>query len=319
MRYQNPMSPSDPTAMMGQIAQYAQVEALTKLQQGQSIDQSLSEARLATDLIGKVITASDGTITETGKVISARFSATGPVLVLETGTEVTLSAVTGVNQAATPTVAPVATTTPASTTPVTTTPVTTTPVTTTPVTTTTDPTTTDPTAGDPTKDTPPTTGAARPAGPAALPRSRPVRVRIPAIGIDTTELTGIGVEPSGELEVPRGPGPVGWFTGAPTPGSLGPAVLAGHVSWNGAHGVFFRLGRLAAGDTVQVTRADGRTATFTVRAVRSYPKSQFPSADVYGNVDTPALRLITCAGDLDPATHRYADNVVVYADLTGVT
>ena len=28
IKYQNPMSPSDPTAMMGQIATYAQVEAL---------------------------------------------------------------------------------------------------------------------------------------------------------------------------------------------------------------------------------------------------------------------------------------------------
>lgn len=97
LRYQNPMNPSDPTAMMGQVAQYAQVEALTKLQQAQAVDQSLSEARMATDLVGKVVTASDGTLTESGKVLSARFTATGPVLVLDTGSEVTLSAVTQVS------------------------------------------------------------------------------------------------------------------------------------------------------------------------------------------------------------------------------
>ncbi|MCE9620948.1 MAG: flagellar hook capping protein [Actinomycetia bacterium] len=106
LRYQNPMSPSDPTAMMGQIAQYAQVEALTKLQQGQAADQSLSEARLATDLIGKFVTASDGVGTESGKVVSARFTAVGPVLVLANGTEVTLSAVTEVDQQNTPSPAP---------------------------------------------------------------------------------------------------------------------------------------------------------------------------------------------------------------------
>jgi flagellar basal-body rod modification protein FlgD len=100
LRYQNPMSPSDPTAMMGQIAQYAQVEALTKLQQGQAADQSLSEARLATDLVGKTIQASDGLQTESGRVVSVRFTATGPVLVLGNGSEVTLSAVTEVNQSA---------------------------------------------------------------------------------------------------------------------------------------------------------------------------------------------------------------------------
>lgn len=97
LRYQNPMNPSDPTAMMGQVAQYAQVEALTKMQQGQAVDQSLSEARMATDLVGKVVSASDGSTTETGKVLSARFTATGPVLVLDTGSEVTLSAVTKVD------------------------------------------------------------------------------------------------------------------------------------------------------------------------------------------------------------------------------
>jgi flagellar basal-body rod modification protein FlgD len=96
LRYQNPMNPSDPTAMMGQIAQYAQVEALTKLQQGQALDQSMSQARMATDMVGHVVSASDGTKTTSGKVVSARFTSTGPVLVLDSGTEVTLSAVTTV-------------------------------------------------------------------------------------------------------------------------------------------------------------------------------------------------------------------------------
>jgi flagellar basal-body rod modification protein FlgD len=124
MRYQNPMSPSDPSAMMGQPAQYAQVEALTKVQQGQAVDQSLSEARMATDLVGKVVTASDGATTESGKVLSARFTATGPVLVLDTGSEVTLSAVTQVDM---PVAAPASTPIPpAATTQVATTPVTTT-------------------------------------------------------------------------------------------------------------------------------------------------------------------------------------------------
>jgi flagellar basal-body rod modification protein FlgD len=96
LRYQNPMNPSDPTAMMGQIAQYAQVEALTKLQQGQALDQSMSQARMATDMVGHLVSASDGTHTTSGKVVSARFTSTGPVLVLESGSEVTLSAVTTV-------------------------------------------------------------------------------------------------------------------------------------------------------------------------------------------------------------------------------
>jgi flagellar basal-body rod modification protein FlgD len=96
LRYQNPMNPSDPTAMMGQVAQYAQVEALTKLQQNQAAEQSLSQARLATAMIGQQVTASDTTGSTTGKVVSARFTSAGPVLVLDNGQEAMLSAVTTV-------------------------------------------------------------------------------------------------------------------------------------------------------------------------------------------------------------------------------
>jgi hypothetical protein len=63
---------------------------------------------MATDLVGKVVTASDGATTESGKVLSARFTATGPVLVLDTGSEVTLSAITQVDMpVAAPTSTPI--------------------------------------------------------------------------------------------------------------------------------------------------------------------------------------------------------------------
>ncbi|MCU1365073.1 MAG: hypothetical protein JWL72_2156 [Ilumatobacteraceae bacterium] len=113
LRYQNPMNPSDPTAMMGQVAQYAQVESLKKMQQGQATEQSLSEAKMATEMVGRTITATDGSATETGRVMSARFTPTGPILVLDTGAEVTLSAVVTVAEspAAAATTAPPSTTT----------------------------------------------------------------------------------------------------------------------------------------------------------------------------------------------------------------
>lgn len=97
MRYQNPMSPSDPSAMMGQIASYAQVEALQSLRQGQAATATLTEARMATDMIGSVVDAADATgTTVSGTVVAARFTADGPVLVLDNGGEMTLSAITRV-------------------------------------------------------------------------------------------------------------------------------------------------------------------------------------------------------------------------------
>lgn len=118
MRYQNPLSPSDPTAMMGQIASYAQVEALQALRQGQAATATLTEAKLATDMVGSYVDAADATgTTVSGAVVAARFTADGPVLVLDNGGELTLSAITRV--ASLPQ-APLPVTTPTSTEPTTT-------------------------------------------------------------------------------------------------------------------------------------------------------------------------------------------------------
>ncbi|MFD5648751.1 class F sortase [Streptomyces sp. NPDC127039] len=159
----------------------------------------------------------------------------------------------------------------------------------------------------------PDTGHGRPA--AALDRSAPTKVTIPAIDVSST-LEDLGLDDDGVMETPRDPALAGWYTPGPAPGQRGPAVIAGHVTWDGAHSVFYRLSELAPGDTVTVDRADGRTATFTVDRVEQYPKNEFPTVDVYRNLDHAGLRLITCAGDYSAEEHRYADNVVVYATLT---
>src|ERR671910_867386 len=62
------------------------------------------------------------------------------------------------------------------------------------------------------------------------------------------------------LSIPKIPAKAGWFSGGATPGALGPAVIAGHVTWHGAPTVFYRLGSLRRGDQVHVTPEDGRTA-----------------------------------------------------------
>jgi hypothetical protein len=150
--------------------------------------------------------------------------------------------------------------------------------------------------------------------PTVLGESRPVRVLIPAIGVDS-DLMDLGLQDDGTLEVPPDGFPAGWFTGAPTPGELGPAVLAGHVDWGGAPGVFYRLRDLLPDDEVSVVRADGSTAVFRVQRVERFAKDAFPTGAVYGDLDHAGLRLITCGGSFDQAARSYEDNIVVFADL----
>ena len=116
------------------------------------------------------------------------------------------------------------------------------------------------------------------------------------------------------MEVPPEGFPAGWYTGAPTPGERGPAIIAGHVDWTGP-AVFYRLRDLVPDDEVTVARADGSQAVFRVTEVKKFPKAQFPTALVYGNIDVAGLRLITCGGVFNHASGHYEDNIVVFAEL----
>jgi sortase (surface protein transpeptidase) len=145
-------------------------------------------------------------------------------------------------------------------------------------------------------------------------KSAPVRVQIPAIGVDSA-LMQLGLQADGSLQVPPVGFPAGWYTGAPTPGELGPAILAGHVDWGGKPGVFYHLRDLKPDAEVTVTRQDGSAAVFRVTQVEEYPKDKFPTAVVYGDLDHAGLRLITCGGSFDRQARSYDDNIVAFADL----
>lgn len=147
-----------------------------------------------------------------------------------------------------------------------------------------------------------------------MPRSRPTSVTIPALGVKSS-IIDLGLQPDKSMEVPQDAKSTGWFTGSPTPGELGPSVLAAHVTWDKAPAVFFELGSMRSGQKIEVGRADGSTAVFKVTDVGQYPKAKFPTDDVYGEVDHAALRLITCGGRFDGETGHHVDNVVVYAEL----
>lgn len=127
----------------------------------------------------------------------------------------------------------------------------------------------------------------------------------------------LGLQDDRSLEVPPGdPGaPAGWYNLSPTPGELGPAVILGHVNaTDGGPGVFAELRDLKPGDTIDVIREDGSTATFEFQRGEQYAKDDFPTQEVYGNTAGAELRLITCDG-YDPETGLFDDNYVVYATL----
>jgi hypothetical protein len=152
----------------------------------------------------------------------------------------------------------------------------------------------------------------------SLQRSVPVSVDIPAIGVTST-LLDLGLNADGTIQVPSlvtSAGQAAWYKYSATPGQIGASVIEGHVDSYLGPAVFYRLGALQPGDTIDVTLADGITAIFRVTGVREYLKSNFPSKAIYGTTNYAALRLITCGGVFDYATGHYLSSTVVFASLT---
>ncbi|GAA5022910.1 class F sortase [Kitasatospora paranensis] len=156
----------------------------------------------------------------------------------------------------------------------------------------------------------PVAGAAQPS--AARPAAPPVRLRIARIGVDSP-LSDLQVQEDGHLAAPEDPGIAGWWSQGPAPGGPGAAVIVGHVDSLTGPAVFAGLSALRPGDAVEVEGDDGTRTEFTVQALRSYPKDDFPDDLVFGDTPGPSLRLITCGGSYDRDAREYLSNLVVFA------
>ncbi|MFF4273842.1 class F sortase [Streptomyces sp. NPDC001536] len=164
----------------------------------------------------------------------------------------------------------------------------------------------------PPKAVPPSSSAPRQR---TLPRSRATRLVIDYLDVDAPVMS---LRLDRERRLPAPPDDdanrVGWYEGGPSPGQQGTAVAVGHLDTGNGPAVFAGLSELRRGRLVEVTRADGRIAVYSVDTIKSYEKDRFPNREVYGNRGRPELRLITCGGDYNRRT-GYSGNLVVFAHL----
>jgi sortase (surface protein transpeptidase) len=148
----------------------------------------------------------------------------------------------------------------------------------------------------------------------------PKRVEVPSIGIEAP-VVARGLDKDGAIEPPSydTPQTVGWYGDGTEPGAKGPALLVGHVDTETRPAVFYGLSAARPGAKVDITRADGTVAEFTIDDVQVFTRARFDADKAYGpRKDGRAeLRLITCGGTFDRKTHSYDANVVVSAYLTG--
>jgi len=148
-----------------------------------------------------------------------------------------------------------------------------------------------------------------------MPKSLPLRIRIPSVGIDTS-IVSVGLDQHGAIAMPDSVDVAAWYNGSPTPGQLGPAIIAGHVdNYYQGDGAFFPLRNTQVGDMIYIERADGSTASFKVADIKQVPQANFPTQEVFGNINYAGLRVITCGGAFNNQTYEYEDNIVVFAIL----
>ena len=176
-------------------------------------------------------------------------------------------------------------------------------------------------AGDKATAVPSASAHSASAGPqplAVLAPAVPTRVRIPAIGVNAP-LTALSLGSDGKLAAPPDGDRnlAGWYRAGTSPGSIGTAIIAGHVDTHQGPAVFYGLGALKKGNTIEVDRADHVDAVFTIDAVEAYAATDFPDRKVYAPANRPELRLITCGAGFDKKRQQYLGNVVVFAHMTG--
>lgn len=139
----------------------------------------------------------------------------------------------------------------------------------------------------------------------------PLGLSIPQIHVDVPVIA-VGIDATGQLDVPDDASAVSWYRYGPAPGDPGSAVLAGHVDYAGAQGVFWRLDELDVDRRFEIITADG-PLPFRVVSVSRIRKSELPVAELFRTAGPPQVVLVTCGGPFDREQKSYRDNVVVVA------
>lgn len=142
----------------------------------------------------------------------------------------------------------------------------------------------------------------------------PVRIRIPAIGVDMS-VQPEGLADTGAMALPPDPADAAWYRYGSWPGSAGGAtVIAAHVdSLDYDIGPLARLPEVVAGTEMIVTTEEGREISYLVQAEGMVRKTDVDWPAVFDRSGPPRLTIVTCGGEFDYDRRTYLENVVVTA------
>lgn len=142
----------------------------------------------------------------------------------------------------------------------------------------------------------------------------PKYLKIPAIGVDAI-VGQTGILANGALGTPDNVFYTDWYTGSAEPGQPGATLIDGHVSSWTAHGVFYNLHTLKAGDTIQIVKGDNTVVNYQVVKTQVYGANNVNMQAAITPI-TPGvsgLNLITCTGQVIKGTSLFNERVIVFA------
>ncbi len=143
----------------------------------------------------------------------------------------------------------------------------------------------------------------------------PVRLEIPAIGVDAT-IEKVGLDALGRVDVPKISANVAWFNQSALPGENGKtSVISGHLDDPYGPAVFYQLRELVPGDEIAVTYSNGDRHVFVVEDKERYAFDQAPAQKIFGATPQRMMNLITCDGAWDAGGANYDQRLVVYTRL----
>lgn len=143
----------------------------------------------------------------------------------------------------------------------------------------------------------------------------PVTLTIPSISVKA-DVEYVGMDPKGNMDVPKKSEDVAWYNLGNKPGEEGSAVIAGHLDdVTGAPAVFWNISKLKKNDKIYVTDSKGNNFTFNVIKIANYDSDNFPLRRVFADNSGIYLNLITCAGTWDKNSKSYTERTVVFSKL----
>ncbi len=131
----------------------------------------------------------------------------------------------------------------------------------------------------------------------------PVRLQIPAIGIDAP-VVPVSLDVHNAMNVPPDAATVGWYALGTLPSATGSAVFSGHLDTVlGTRGVFWNLHLVQPGDVLLITTKSGATLRFIVQSQHIYPYNKAPIQKIFADPSGRFLNLITCNGIWNRTTY----------------